>query len=441
MSTRRVPRQLVMTRKDFAVVLHRVAGRDSPESQELYTTLTGLWGPRPDRRYITFQPTPKQRAVLGSIPLPANVVRSRYRYVAVYRCDARPEWEVTTRTVDRPPRKRKFKVAGGARKFTLVSLHKVKESKRIMAKGKTATKGKTKAADPIDELEAELEGLEEVELEDEVDDDEPEVEDEESEDEEDDDEEPDYNAMKNADLKALCKKRGIKGVDKANKAKLVALLEAADEGGDEEDEEDEDPLADLDRAALKALLKEHGLGNAKKSESDDDLRDRIRPELAEEEEEEDDEEEDDEEEEDDDPLEGLDRAGLKAYNKENELGVKVLKSMSDEDLADAIRAAMGDEVEDDEPVKVKTGSGKGKNVKGKQPGQLIRKLPAGKLGAEDIAKMAGTNGLAIRNFLRKDENKKRFPKNEELNRYAFTEKQAKNIVAAYKKGARGSAKK
>ncbi len=436
MSTRRVPRQLVMTRKDFAVVLHRVAGRDTPGSQELYTTLTGLWGPRPDRRYITFRPTPQQRAVLRTIPLPANVVQSPYRYVAVYRCDARPELEVTTRTIDRPPRKRKFRVAGGARKFTLVSLHKVKESKRMAARGKTAGKGKTKAADPIDELEAELEGLEEVELEDEVDDEEPEVEDEESDDE--DDEETDYSSMKNADLKALCKKRGIKGVDKQNKAGLIALLEkAGDDEEDDEDEEEDDPLADLDRAGLKALLKEHGLANAKKSESDDDLRARLADVVGtdDEDEEEDDEEEEDEIEEDDDPLEGLDRAGLKAYNKENDLGVKVLKSMSDEDLEAAIRAAMGDEVED-EPVKPK---GKGKTPpKGKQPGQLIRKLPAGKLGAEDIAKMAGTNGLAIRNFLRKDENKKRFPKNEELNRYAFTEKQAKTIVVAYKKGARGT---
>jgi hypothetical protein len=316
----------------------------------------------------------------------------------------------------------------------------------MAAKGKTAGKGKTKAADPIDELEAELEGLEEVELEDEVDDDEPEVEDEESDDE--DDDEVDYSSMKNADLKALCKSRGIKGVDKQNKAGLIALLEAADTGADEvddEDEEEDDPLADLDRAGLKALLKEHGLANAKKSESDDDLRARLADVVGGDDEDEDDEEEDDEEEEDeveedDDPLEGLDRAGLKAYNKENDLGVKVLKSMSDEDLEAAIRAAMGDEVEDDEPAP-KKGSGKKTPPKGKQPGQLIRKLPAGKLGAEDIAKMAGTNGLAIRNFLRKEENKKRFPKNEELNRYAFTEKQAKNIVVAYKKGARGTTKK
>lgn len=440
MSIRRLPRQLVMTRKDFAVVLHRVAGRNSPASQELYTTLTGLWGARPDRRYITFIPTAKQRAVLRAVPLPANVVQSRCRYVAVYRCDRRPELEVTTRTIDRPPRKRKFKVAGGSRRFTLVSLYQVKESKR-MAKGKAATKAKK--ADPIDELEEELEGLEEVDLEDE----EPDAPDvEEDDDDEEDDDSPDssWSAKK---LKEYCKAKGYKGISQANKTKLLAIIaENEAEDDEEDDEEEDDPLADLDRTALKALLKEHGLPNAKKSESDDDLRDRIRPELPEDEEEpeEEDEEEDDEEEEDDDPLDGLSRAELKAYNKEHELGVRVTKSMSDDDLRAAMRVEMGDEVEEDEeedePAPKK---GKGKSTgkgKGKQPNQLIRKLPAGKLGAEDIAKMAGTNGLAIRNFLRKDENKKKFPKNAELNRYAFTEKQAKNIVAAYKKGARGTTK-
>lgn len=50
-----------------------------------------------------------------------------------------------------------------------------------------------------------------------------------------------------------------------------------------------------------------------------------------------------EEEDDDssDPLAGLDRTELKALNSSEELGIKVLKSMSDDDLRDAIRAAQG----------------------------------------------------------------------------------------------------
>lgn len=67
--------------------------------------------------------------------------------------------------------------------------------------------------------------------------------------------------------------------------------------------------------------------------------------------EEDDESEDDEPEEDEDDetidLDELDRNGLKALIKEQELGIKVLKSMSDDDIRGKIAEAMGEE--EDEP--------------------------------------------------------------------------------------------
>lgn len=432
----RLPRQLVLGPQEVARVLTRLASTDAPGSQELYARLMGSWGNRPDRAYITFRPTSSERLVLRQIPLPAKVVQSPYRYVAVYRCDSKPDVEVILRTPDRPPSKKKLKVRGGTRRFTLIKLYQTKESTMAKAKTKgTTKKASTKKADPVDELEAELEGLEEVEIEDEEED-APEVEEddeveEDEDEEEDDDEGVDYSGMTNADLKKLCKERGIRGIDKANKAKLVSLLEAADAEGDEEDddEEEDDGLDEMDRAALKARMAELDLGKAKKSQSDDDLRALIREATSDEDEE--------EEEEDEGPdFDSMSRAELKAHIKAEGLPIKVFKSMSDDDIRAAITG--GDEEEDEAPAPKKASGKKATGKGGKQPSQLVRQLPKGKLGANDIAEMAGTKALNVRNFLRN--NKTKFPKNEELGRYAFTEKQAKAIVAAMKKGG-GSTKK
>ena len=58
------------------------------------------------------------------------------------------------------------------------------------------------------------------------------------------------------------------------------------------------------------------------------------------------EEEEDDEEEDGDELDDLDRTGLKKFIKENELDVKVLKKMTDDDIRAKIREAVEDEEED-----------------------------------------------------------------------------------------------
>lgn len=57
--------------------------------------------------------------------------------------------------------------------------------------------------------------------------------------------------------------------------------------------------------------------------------------------------EDETEEDEDDLLDGMDRASLKRYIKSEDLEVKVLKSMSDDDLRAAIREAQGDEDEEE----------------------------------------------------------------------------------------------
>lgn len=59
-------------------------------------------------------------------------------------------------------------------------------------------------------------------------------------------------------------------------------------------------------------------------------------------------EDDEESEDEDDLLEGMDRSELKKYIKAEDLDVKVLKSMSDDDLRAAIREAMDDDEDEEE---------------------------------------------------------------------------------------------
>lgn len=86
-----------------------------------------------------------------------------------------------------------------------------------------------------------------------------------------------------------------------------------------------------------------------------------------------------------------------------------------------------DEDEDEEEEKPKRKK-KGKGKKGKAP--PTRELPKGKYGAGEIAKIAGVDARAVRLFLRKKPNKKKFPKDKELGRYAFTKKVATQIAKA-----------
>lgn len=333
----RTNKYLVLSPPTFARLLYQVANnRDQPGARELFVRLAATWGGRKERAFVTFRPTAQERRILRDIAVVPSTGKAN-----------------------------------------------TKES-RMARKAKAA-----KAApvvDDIDELEAELEGLEEVE-----DIDEPEV--------EDDDEGEDYSGLTAAQLKALCKERGIKGVDKKNKAALIALLEANDEADDDEDEEEDE-------------------------EEPDEV------------------EEDEEEEEEDDGLDEMSRAELKAHIKAEDLEVKVFKSDSDEDIVAKIRdASEEDEEEEDEPAPKKAASkGKTKSTgkKGAQPKALTRKLPEGRLGAADVAEMAGTNALAVRNFLRSDAGQA-WPKNEALGRYSFTTKQAQAIVKAMNSRTRSNA--
>lgn len=143
------------------------------------------------------------------------------------------------------------------------------------------------------------------------------------------------------------------------------LLPLADEAGAEEEPEEPEEgepedegdgedvdLDDLDRAALKKLIKDQELDiTVKKAWTDDQLRAEIATALGAEDEEDGEEEEGDEEEGDEDDavdLDKLDRAGLKAFIKENELAVKVMKSDSDDDIRAKIAAAAEADSDDGE---------------------------------------------------------------------------------------------
>ena len=100
------------------------------------------------------------------------------------------------------------------------------------------------------------------------------------------------------------------------------------------------------------------------------------PEPEEDEEEEtDDEDEDDSETEEDDEFTDMDRTALKKYIKENRLDIVVKKSMSDDDLRDAIRQAVADEDEDDSETEE---DDEDEKPKGKISLDEIRKKLAGK---------------------------------------------------------------
>lgn len=124
------------------------------------------------------------------------------------------------------------------------------------------------------------------------------------------------------------KKKTSKKVTK--KAKDVE--EDEDDSDDSDDEEEEKPK--------KKSAPAKGKKKPEPEEEDDD-------EEADEDEEESD-DEDDSDETEDDGLDDMDRAELKKYIKDNGLEVSVKKSMSDDDLREAIREAMDDSEEGDD---------------------------------------------------------------------------------------------
>lgn len=118
-------------------------------------------------------------------------------------------------------------------------------------------------------------------------------------------------------------------------------------GADIEEEDDDSgyDLSGLSRTELKALIKEHNLDiRVLRSMSDENLRDAVAAGLP------DDEDEDDEDDDEDDGLDEMSRVELKAHIKSAGLSIKVLKSMDDDALRAAIREATSEDDDEDEEV-------------------------------------------------------------------------------------------
>ena len=172
---------------------------------------------------------------LRRIPLPANVVSSPFQYVGVYRCDRNHEIVVTLKSMDRPPHRRKLSVAGGVKTLTLIQSTRSEGEQYARSKEGRDQEG-ARQGGPIDELEAGLRGVEEIDL------DEPDVEDDEMEDDEETGE--DLTKLTVAQLKAKAKALGLTGTDKKNKATLIEMINGASDEEDEDDEDEEEEAED-----------------------------------------------------------------------------------------------------------------------------------------------------------------------------------------------------
>nr|DAR52663.1 MAG TPA: hypothetical protein [Caudoviricetes sp.] len=130
---------------------------------------------------------------------------------------------------------------------------------------------------------------------------------------------------------------------KASAKKVTKKVEEEEEEDDEEPEEADDEEEEEEKPKKKSAKAPAKKATKKVEEEEEE--DDEEPEEA------DDEEEDDSDEAEDDGLDDMDRTELKKYIKENDLEVSVKKSMTDDDLREAIREAMGgddSEEEDDE---------------------------------------------------------------------------------------------
>lgn len=113
-----------------------------------------------------------------------------------------------------------------------------------------------------------------------------------------------------------------------------------------DDDEDDQPK----KKAVKKVVKKRPEVEEEEDDSDEPEDEETPDSEEEEEDEEEEDEKDDEEEEDDDADEfvGMNRTELKKYIRDNDLEISVKKSMSDDDIREAIREAVGSSDESDE---------------------------------------------------------------------------------------------
>lgn len=132
-------------------------------------------------------------------------------------------------------------------------------------------------------------------------------------------------------LLEILNENGIDGMEEEDTDTLIEIAESFVEDGDGDSEEGGDDNEETQNDKLAEEVEEE-------TESDDD------------EEGEDDNDDDSEEEDGGDEFEDMDRTELKAYIKDNELNITAKKSMSDDDIRELIRAAVAENDEkDNEP--------------------------------------------------------------------------------------------
>ena len=200
---------------------------------------------------------------------------------------------------------------------------------------------------------------------------------------------------------------GIEGMEEEETDTLLDIAESFvedDNSGDDEEqteEEENDELAEEVEEEEEEKPKKPAKKASKK--------------VEEPEEEEDDEEETEEEEEDEDEgdeFAEMDRTALKAYIKDNELDITVKKSMTDDDIREAIRAEVGedeDEDEDEDEKPAPKSKASTKTAEKPAPKKEEKKAPAksDKKADKKEAKPAGKRGTKLD------------PKNNEDDRKAF----------------------
>jgi len=150
---------------------------------------------------------------------------------------------------------------------------------------------------------------------------------------------------KGSEIRPIAKACGIETKNVNKEGLITALLEYMEENPADEEEDDDGEDEAEDCVACEGTGKDSKgkkcpicKGTGKKPASDDE----------EEEDEEEEEEEGEDDEEEKDEFDGMTRKQLLKHNKENELGIKSTKKLSDDELRDAIREAASDEEEEDD---------------------------------------------------------------------------------------------
>lgn len=206
-------------------------------------------------------------------------------------------------------------------------------------------------------------------------------------------------------LLAILDENGIEEMEGEDTDTLLDIAETFvdDKGGDDDDsqteEEENDELAEEVEEEEEEKPKKPAKKASKKVEE---------PEEEEEDEDEEETEEEEEDEDEGDQFDEMDRSALKAYIKENELDITVKKSMSDDDIREAIRAEVGEEEEEDEKPAPKAKAST-KTAEKPAPKKEEKKAPAksDKKADKKEAKPAGKRGTKLD------------PKNNEDDRKAF----------------------